>query len=53
MQQAVTENGGIEYTIEKMEQYKNEALAILESFPDSDIKKGFLELVHFVTDRKY
>jgi octaprenyl-diphosphate synthase len=51
--QAVTDNGGIEYTVQKMEQYKSEALTILQSFPDSEIKKGFIELVHFVTDRKY
>ena len=51
--QAVSESGGIEYTAAKMQQYKSEALAILDTFPDSEIKKGFFELVNFVTDRKY
>jgi len=51
--QAVSEGGGIEYTVSKMQQYKKEALEILETFPDSEIKKGFFDLVNFVTDRKY
>jgi octaprenyl-diphosphate synthase len=49
----VSENGGIEYTIEKMEQYKTDALKILDSFPDSAIKSGFQQLVNYVTERKY
>lgn len=49
----VTEAGGIDYTINKMLQYKKEALEILATFPDSAIKNGFEELVNFVTDRKY
>jgi octaprenyl-diphosphate synthase len=49
----VTKTGGIEYTTEKMNLYKQEALGLLQSFPDSDIRKGFEDLVNFVTDRKY
>ena len=49
----VTETGGIEYTIGKMNEYKQEALQLLATFPDSEIKKGFEDLVNFVTDRKY
>ncbi|HEU4632634.1 MAG TPA: polyprenyl synthetase family protein [Flavisolibacter sp.] len=49
----VTRTGGIDYTIEKMNAYKKEALQILDTFPDSEIKKGFQDLVNFVTDRKY
>jgi octaprenyl-diphosphate synthase len=49
----VAASGGIEYTINKMNQYKQEALDILATFPDSEIKKGFEDLVNFVTDRKY
>jgi len=51
--QTVAQNGGIDYTINKMQQYKTEALSILQTFPDSDIKTGFEQLVNFVTDRKY
>ena len=51
--QAVAQNGGIEYTTKKMQQYKTEALHILQTFPESEIKNGFEQLVNFVTDRKY
>jgi octaprenyl-diphosphate synthase len=50
---AVTETGGIDYTISKMNTYKQEALQVLATFPESEIKKGFEDLVNFVTDRKY
>jgi len=50
---AVVDNGGIAYTIEKMHQYKNDALEILSSFNDSEIKKGFVQLLNFITERKY
>jgi octaprenyl-diphosphate synthase len=49
----VTACGGISYTEAKMQQYKGEALDILEAFPPSDIKNGFIQLVNYVTDRKY
>lgn len=49
----VTETGGINYTIQKMQKYKNDALAILDLFPDSEIKTGFKQLVNYVTERKY
>jgi octaprenyl-diphosphate synthase len=49
----VIQGGGIAYTIEKMNTYKQEALAILHSFPPSEIRDGFEDLVNFVTDRKY
>lgn len=49
----VAKAGGIEYTINKMNLYKKEALDILHSFPSSEIRNGFEDLVNFVTDRKY
>ncbi|HVG14003.1 MAG TPA: polyprenyl synthetase family protein [Chitinophagaceae bacterium] len=49
----VSKNGGIEYTIDIMQKYKHEALSILHTFPQSDIRNGFEDLVNFVTDRKY
>ncbi|MGZ3838768.1 MAG: polyprenyl synthetase family protein [Flavisolibacter sp.] len=49
----VTQTGGIEYTIGKMNEYKKEALDLLGTFPESDIRRGFEDLVNFVTDRKY
>ena len=44
---------GIEYTTGKMIEYKKEALHLLHSFPASEIRNGFEDLVNFVTDRKY
>jgi octaprenyl-diphosphate synthase len=49
----VEKNGGIEYTNQKMAGYKKEAMDLLHSFPASDIRDGFEDLVNFVTDRKY
>jgi len=49
----VKETGGIQYATEKMNSYKNEALNVLYSFPESPIRKGLEDLVKYVTDRKY
>jgi octaprenyl-diphosphate synthase len=49
----VQQTGGIDYTLTKMNGYKKEALDLLHSFPPSDIRNGFEDLVNFVTDRKY
>lgn len=49
----VEKTGGIAYTINKMNEYKREALQVLHSFPESRFRQGFEDLVNFVTDRKY
>ena len=49
----VTEAGGIHYATEKMNQYRDEAMAILYEFQDSEVRKGLEELVRFTTDRKF
>lgn len=49
----VKEAGGIDYAVNKMNVYKNEALEILHSFPESPERKGLEDLVRFVTERKY
>ena len=51
--QKVTETGGIDYAIKKMNQYRDEALAILFEYPKSEIRDGLEELVRYTTDRKY
>ncbi|WP_139956802.1 polyprenyl synthetase family protein [Flavicella sediminum] len=48
----VKENGGIEYTIEKMETYKNKALAILNTYPESQYKSSLLTMIDYVVNRK-
>ncbi len=49
----VKEAGGIHYATEKMNQYRDEAMAILYEFQDSEVRKGLEELVRFTTDRKF
>ena len=49
----VHEIGGIEYANKKMFQFRDEALEILNEFPDSEAKAALIELVRFTTDRKY
>jgi len=51
--QKVIETGGIDYAIKKMNQYRDEALAILFEYPKSEIRDGLEELVRYTTDRKY
>lgn len=48
----VKENGGIEYTTTKMNDYKNRALAILENYPDSPYKQSLLQMIDYVVERK-
>lgn len=48
----VKENGGIEYTTTKMNDYKNRALAILENYPESPYKQSLLQMIDYVVERK-
>lgn len=49
----VVRTGGIEYAQEKMLNYRDEALQILWSFPETPVRAALEELVRFTTDRKY
>ncbi len=49
----VIATGGIAYAQQKMIEYRDEALAILNSFPETPVRKALEELVRFTTDRKY
>jgi octaprenyl-diphosphate synthase len=49
----VVETGGINYAAEKMNIYRDEALAVLHEFEDNDVRKALEELVRYTTDRKY
>lgn len=44
--------GGVEYAKEKMLTYKNTAIDILNSYPDSEAKSSMLELINYIVDRK-
>jgi octaprenyl-diphosphate synthase len=49
----VIKSGGIDYTKSAMNQYKLEALSILDELPDNESKLSLKMLVEFVIDRKY
>jgi len=48
----VSDYGGLDYSELKMNQYRDKALAILDSYPDSDVKESLREFVHYTTSRK-
>ncbi|MCL4163643.1 UNVERIFIED_CONTAM: hypothetical protein GTU68_016021, partial [Idotea baltica] len=48
----VKENGGIEYTQNKMEGFKNKALAILDNYPASEYKTSLQTMIDYVVERK-
>jgi octaprenyl-diphosphate synthase len=49
----VQTSGGIAYAQKKMLDYKQEALALLHTYPDSQARQAMEELVNYVIDRKY
>ncbi|HKH62508.1 MAG TPA: polyprenyl synthetase family protein [Flavitalea sp.] len=49
----VKRTGGIDYTQQKMVQYRDEALTILNTFENITVKNALEELVRFTTDRKF
>lgn len=48
----VSEYGGMEYAETKMNQFRDKALAILDSYPDSEIRSSLKEFVYYTTARK-
>ncbi|MEO6313296.1 MAG: polyprenyl synthetase family protein [Chitinophagaceae bacterium] len=49
----VKKSGGIAYSQQKMEEYRDKALALLYEFDDSAVRQSLEELVRYTTDRKY
>jgi octaprenyl-diphosphate synthase len=49
----VKKSGGIAYAQNKMNEYRDEALDILSSFENNEVKNALSELVRFTTDRKH
>jgi octaprenyl-diphosphate synthase len=45
--------GGISYATEKMNEYRDKAIEILHSFPESPSRAALEELVLYTTDRQY
>lgn len=48
----VAEYQGNQYAEIKMNQYRDKALAILDSYPDSEVKESLKEFVNYTTSRK-
>ena len=49
----VKKSGGILYSRQKMEEYRDKSLRLLYEFEDSEVRKTLEELVRYTTDRKY
>ena len=49
----VKSKGGLDYAVEKMHAFQNEANLILNTFPESDAKDSLQKLVSYVIDREY
>ena len=48
----VKESGGLAYAEEKMHEFKNQALALLTTYPETEYKKALELMVNYVVDRK-
>lgn len=48
----VAESGGMEYAEYKMNMFRDKALAILDSYPDSEVKQSLKEFVFYTTSRQ-
>jgi len=48
----VKSNGGIEYSIQKMKEYQQKALQILDKYPDNTAKDSLKLMVNYVIERK-
>ena len=48
----VKRNGGLEYAVQKMLQFKDEALELLNVYPESDYKNSLELMVNYVVERK-
>jgi octaprenyl-diphosphate synthase len=51
--QIVQKSGGIEYAAQKMNEYKKDAIALLDKYPDSPARNAMIALVNYAIDRNY
>jgi octaprenyl-diphosphate synthase len=47
----VESKGGLDFSEKTMHEYKDKALALLESYPESDVKKALIALVNYTIER--
>ncbi|WP_109681274.1 polyprenyl synthetase family protein [Xanthomarina spongicola] len=48
----VKQNGGLDYAVSKMKEFQEEALQILQIYPESTYKTSLVLMVNYVIDRK-
>lgn len=48
----VKEIGGLAYAVEKMKEYQQQALSLLDSYPETPYKASLVLMVNYVIDRK-
>ena len=48
----VKDHGGLEYAVNKMLSFKDQALSLLENYPDSPYKNSLELMVNYVVERK-
>lgn len=51
--QFAIQNGGVNYALAKMEEYKNKAIEELNSFADSDVKKSLIMCAEYAASRDF
>ena len=47
----VHQYNGVGYAVKKMEEFKDQAVALLSHFPDTDAKKSLVMLAEYVVNR--
>jgi octaprenyl-diphosphate synthase len=47
----VSEKGGIDYAIRRMNEFKDQAVSELMKFPESEARESFIGLLHYITTR--
>jgi len=48
----VKNNGGLIYAVEKMKQFQQEALQLLDGYPETEFKNSLILMVNYVIERK-
>jgi len=48
----VKDNGGLEYSVTKMKEYQQEALLLIQNYPDTPFKNSLVMMVNYVIERK-
>ncbi len=48
----VKQSGGIEYTIEKMKEFEQNALNLMDTFPENESRTMLTEIIRYTIDRK-